>query len=95
MSKFGASALLNISAIYSNEVFPTDLRGRAIAICSFVGKFGGIIAPMLVELSEQTLLISAFICILSCLVLMPLENTFSNSYLVDSVQEVEDEIQDT
>lgn len=92
LSKYGASALLNISSIYTNEVFPTDVRGRAIGICSFFGKFGGIIAPMIVETSEYTLIISGIICIFSCIILIPLENTFSSSHLVDRIEDLEEKL---
>ena len=89
LAKFGASVVLNVSSIFSNEVFPTYMRGRAIACCSFLGKFGGIIAPFLVELSPKTGLISAMFCILASLLLLPLENKNSNIQFNDEKQEVE------
>ena len=93
-SKFGAAAILNISSIYSNEVFPTDIRGRAIAICSFVGKFGGIIAPSIVENSQYTLIISAAVCLVSCFILIPLKNSYSNASLTETIHDVEEEVLD-
>jgi len=92
LSKYGASSLLNISSIYTNEVFPTDVRGRAIGICSFFGKFGGIIAPMIVETSEYTLIISGIICMISCIVLIPLKNTSSSSHLIDRITDLDEKL---
>jgi MFS family permease len=92
LSKYGASSLLNISSIYTNEVFPTDVRGRAIGICSFFGKFGGIIAPIMVETSEYTLVISGIICIISCVVLIPLNNNSSLSQLIDKIEDLDENL---
>ena len=73
-AKFGAAVVLNISSMYTNESFPAKIRGRSTAICSFVGKFGGILAPMLVETTKNTALISAFACIIAALILIPLRS---------------------
>lgn len=73
-AKFGASVVLNVSSQYTNECFPTYLRGRAVSICSFLGKFGGIIAPFLVELSQKTSIISCICCLSAAFLMLPLEN---------------------
>lgn len=77
-AKFGASVVLNISSIYTNESFPTHIRGRATALCSFLGKFGGIIAPFLVEMSPFTGIISGLSCLLAAYILYPLDNNDKN-----------------
>eukprot|EP00340_Litonotus_pictus_P010470 CAMPEP_0170536970 /NCGR_PEP_ID=MMETSP0209-20121228/102448_1 /TAXON_ID=665100 ORGANISM="Litonotus pictus, Strain P1" /NCGR_SAMPLE_ID=MMETSP0209 /ASSEMBLY_ACC=CAM_ASM_000301 /LENGTH=304 /DNA_ID=CAMNT_0010838399 /DNA_START=1243 /DNA_END=2157 /DNA_ORIENTATION=- len=83
LCKFGASVVLNISSLYTNESFPTYIRGRAMACCSSLGKFGGIIAPYLVELSPLTGLISGFVCFCAVLLLLPLKNTQENTQFND------------
>ncbi len=78
MAKFGVSVILNVSSIYTNESFPTILRGRATAVCSFISKFGGIIAPLSVEITKNTNLLCGFLCIFAGLILLPLENREAN-----------------
>jgi MFS transporter, OCT family, solute carrier family 22 (organic cation transporter), member 4/5 len=82
-AKFGASVVLNISSIYTNESFPTHIRGRATALCSFLGKFGGIIAPFLVQMSPFTGIISGLSCLLAGYILYPLENRDENVEFFD------------
>ncbi len=74
-AKFGAAVILNISSIYTNECFPTIIRGRCTAICSFLGKFGGIISPILVETTNNTSIISSIFCFFAAAILIPLKNT--------------------
>jgi len=89
-SKFGASVILNVSSLYTNESFPTEVRGRATAICSFVGKLGGVFAPMLVELPYPSLMaiVSGLLCFSASLMLIPLENKPKKSVLVDNTDEI-------
>ena len=90
-SKFGASVILNVSSLYTNESFPTDVRGRATAICSFVGKLGGVFAPMLVELPifKYMGIISGVLCFSASLMLLPLENKKLRSNMVDNSDQIE------
>lgn len=74
-AKFGAAVVLNISSIYTNECFPTSIRGRCTAVCSFLGKFGGILSPMLVEKTKSTSIISSIFCFLAAAILYPLKNS--------------------
>lgn len=74
-AKFGAAVILNISSIYTNECFPTSIRGRCTAICSFLGKFGGIISPMLVEMTKNTSIVSSLFCFFAAGILIPLKNS--------------------
>jgi Na+/melibiose symporter-like transporter len=90
-AKFGASVVLNVSSIYTNESFPTHVRGRATAVCSFLGKFGGIIAPLLVEMSPFTGIISGLTCLIASFILIPLENRDENVQFNDEREEVSDE----
>lgn len=87
LAKFGASVILNVSSIYTNDSFPTFIRGRSTAVCSFLGKFGGIIAPIIVETSAFTGIVSGLSCIMAALILLPLENTSGNIELNDDVEE--------
>jgi len=73
--KFGAAVVLNISSIYTNECFPTSIRGRSTAICSFLGKFGGILSPIFVEMTKSTSLTSSFFCFFAAGILIPLKNS--------------------
>lgn len=86
-AKFGASVVLNVSSIYTNESFPTHVRGRATALCSFLGKFGGIIAPFLVEMSHFTGIVSGLTCLLASIILYPLENREENVQFNDDQEE--------
>ena len=87
LAKFGASVILNVSSIYTNEAFPTALRGRSTAICSFVGKFGGIFAPMIVELSNKIPIVSASSCFVALGSLMFLSNETKNVEFYDEKEE--------
>jgi OCT family organic cation transporter-like MFS transporter 4/5 len=89
LAKFGASVVLNVSSIYTNESFPTHVRGRATAVCSFLGKFGGIIAPFLVEMSPLTGVISGSTCLLAASCLLPLENREKKVQFNDEFEEEE------
>lgn len=75
LAKFGASIVLNVSSIYTTESFPTGLRGSSVALCSIIGKFGGILAPLIVELSDFAFLISGVFCLFSAVILIPLANS--------------------
>jgi MFS family permease len=86
-AKFGASVVLNVSSIYTNESFPTHVRGRATALCSFLGKFGGIIAPFLVEMCPFTGIVSGLTCLLAGFILYPLDNREENVQFNDDQEE--------
>jgi Na+/melibiose symporter-like transporter len=92
LARFGSCVILNVSSIYTNESFPTHLRGRSTAICSFLGKFGGIIAPMLVDVSSVTSVVSGSTCLLAMLILIPLSNNVKTEELVDEQEEKEESI---
>ena len=36
--------------MYAGELFPTEYRGVAVGACSMVARFGGIAAPVIVQL---------------------------------------------
>ena len=40
----------NKKNIYAGELFPTEYRGVAVGACSMVARFGGIAAPVIVQL---------------------------------------------
>jgi putative MFS transporter len=91
-AKFGAAVILNISSMYTNESFPTALRGRATAICSFVGKFGGIIAPMLVEISTAITLIAGISCIFAICIILILPTKAGSVEFYDEQEEVQTKV---
>lgn len=73
-SKFGACIVLNVSSIYTNETFNPEIRGRAISICSFIGKFGSILAPLLNEITSFVPIISGSLCVFASLLVLSLPN---------------------
>jgi len=89
LAKFGASVVLNVSSIYTNESFPTYISGRATAVCSFLGKFGGIIAPFIVEMTPVTGIISGIASFIAAGVLIPLENRKKKVQFTDDKETIE------
>jgi len=89
-SKFGASVILNVCSMFTNESFPTNVRGRATAICSFIGKLGGVIAPLLVELPifNYMPIISGGLCLAAGLMLFPLDNRKTQTKIADNLDEM-------
>ena len=43
--KFGASASFSIIYMYTAELYPTEIRGTAMGLCSVLGRVGSILAP--------------------------------------------------
>ncbi|XP_040576645.1 organic cation transporter-like protein isoform X2 [Lepeophtheirus salmonis] len=41
-----------ISLLYASEIFPTEIRGKGMAICEFIGGFGIIFSPSIIYLSK-------------------------------------------
>eukprot|EP00096_Caligus_rogercresseyi_P005493 TRINITY_DN21053_c0_g1_i1.p1 TRINITY_DN21053_c0_g1~~TRINITY_DN21053_c0_g1_i1.p1 ORF type:complete len:227 (-),score=22.41 TRINITY_DN21053_c0_g1_i1:143-787(-) len=41
-----------ISLLYASEIFPTEIRGKGMAICEFIGGFGIILSPSIIYLSK-------------------------------------------
>jgi MFS family permease len=76
--------------LFTLEVFPTNLRQRFFSICSIVGRFGSILAPLtplLIKIDPNLPLFSfAFFSFTSSLILFYLPET-ANKKLPDSAQE--------
>lgn len=49
LSKFTANALFNLTYIYLGEVFPSECRCTALAVCFAAGRLGSILAPLIFE----------------------------------------------
>ena len=50
--KFGASAGFSIVYQFTAELYPSEIRGTGMGMCSMFGRFGGIAAPQ--ESSDMT-----------------------------------------
>jgi len=63
----------------SNEIYPTVLRAKGLAINSFFARIGGIIAPIIVDAIDIRINLLAFLILntVSFLVLFKLEETYN------------------
>ena len=43
--KFGASSSFSVIYLWSSELYPSEIRGTAMGMCSLFGRLGGIAAP--------------------------------------------------
>ena len=43
--KFGASSSFSVIYLWSSELYPSEIRGTALGMCSLSGRLGGIAAP--------------------------------------------------
>ncbi|XP_059608122.1 solute carrier family 22 member 3-like [Phlebotomus argentipes] len=90
--KFSITVSFTTLYLFTNELFPTELRHSLMAFCSMMGRLGGIVAPQTpllgkyVEFLPMTLFFStAFI---SSLIILQYPETL-NTTLPDTVQEAE------
>ena len=51
-AKFGATSAFLTVYLYTSELFPTSIRGRAVGVCSMMARFGGIFALLLLALKS-------------------------------------------
>ena len=49
LGKFGASASFSIIYMYTAELYPTEIRGTAMGLCSVLGRVGSIAAPQVIN----------------------------------------------
>ncbi|KAH8401937.1 hypothetical protein KR009_008735 [Drosophila setifemur] len=49
---FGASISFPNVYLYGSELFPTVVRSNGMGLCSLVGRFGSVIAPLITDLSK-------------------------------------------
>lgn len=91
LTMLGYAGSVNIVYSYANEYYPTDLRGRAMAICIFADKLGRFAGPFLSNFEEYILVVSASFSLISFFFLCPFENNFTNTYLVDNSEDVNQE----
>lgn len=52
LAKSAAMAYFVCTVVYTAEVFPTDVRNTAVGLCTCMGRFGSILAPLLFELAS-------------------------------------------
>lgn len=50
IGKFGASASFAMVFVYTAELFPTPMRNTVVGLCSTCARFGGVLAPLIIEL---------------------------------------------
>eukprot|EP00095_Tigriopus_kingsejongensis_P008775 snap_masked-scaffold1505_size38140-processed-gene-0.0 protein:Tk08775 transcript:snap_masked-scaffold1505_size38140-processed-gene-0.0-mRNA-1 annotation:"organic cation transporter protein" len=50
IGKFGASGSFAMVFVYTAELFPTPMRNTVVGLCSTCARFGGILAPLIIEL---------------------------------------------
>jgi len=67
--KFGVSAAFAVVYVYASELFPTAVRGTAFGVCNICARFGGILAPLLMQAEQHialgtmgTVSVSAAVC---------------------------------
>lgn len=46
VAKFACTISFSVLRVYSNEIFPTTIRGSCIGACSTISRLGVIIAPI-------------------------------------------------
>jgi putative MFS transporter len=83
IQQFAYSSLITIIYTYANELYSTDLRGRAMAICIFAEKIGKFAGPVMEDMDRTIFMISSILSLVSCLFLIPIENEYINHSLVD------------
>ena len=52
-AKVCISISFSISYVYAPELFPTPIRGIGIGFCTFFGKFGAALAPIVILISQS------------------------------------------
>lgn len=53
IAKISVSISFSISYVYGPELYPTPIRGNGIGFTTFIGKFGGAAAPLIILVSDN------------------------------------------
>lgn len=53
LAKICISISFSISYVYAPELYPTPIRGIGIGFCTFFGKFGAALAPIVILVSQS------------------------------------------
>jgi len=53
LAKISVSISFSISYVYGPELYATPIRGNGIGFTTFVGKFGGAAAPIIILISDK------------------------------------------
>ena len=61
VAKFGAALAFSSVYVWTAELFPTDARTVAFGLCNAVARTGGILAPVIVQLSSVAAMLPALI----------------------------------
>jgi hypothetical protein len=62
IGKAGVAGAFNVLYVFSGELFPTSVRATALGCFAFVGRLGGILAPLAVSAGGVTVAIVIFGC---------------------------------
>ncbi|ESN92521.1 hypothetical protein HELRODRAFT_89451, partial [Helobdella robusta] len=92
VGKFGITGAFGIVFLYASEMFPTNLRGQALGICSMAGRLGNFIATFVSYLIEKhpnvPSLAFGSLSIISAFLVFLLPETH-NRPLPDTIEEIE------
>ena len=61
VAKFGAALAFSSVYVWTAELFPTDVRTVAFGLCNVIARVGGILAPVVVQLSSITAMLPSLI----------------------------------
>ncbi len=87
VGKFGISSSFNLIIIWTVELFPTQVKGTAFAICNVFGRVGGIVAPLIsAALPKWFMLLFGSLSLMCCVVSIFLKET-KGAEIQDNVHE--------